>query len=94
MALRNIVPPAGATSGDFSQPQYFGLAADFRPVVASGRLDFGQFDPVHIVLDGEYVWNSAFNRDAVAAIAQMAISRAHHPSPRLLAHMPEVISAG
>jgi hypothetical protein len=69
MALRNIVPPVSYTGGDFSQPQYFGLASDFKPVVVSSRLDFSQFNPVHIILDSEFVWNSAFNRGAIGAVA-------------------------
>jgi hypothetical protein len=49
--------------------QYYGLAADYRPLVASGQLDLGDFHPVHVVLDGEYIWNTAFKRDAIAAVA-------------------------
>jgi Putative porin len=65
MALRNIefIP------GQSAQFQYYGLASQFRPIVASGQFDLGTFHPAHIVLDGEFVWNSAFNRDAIAAIA-------------------------
>ncbi|MGX1321711.1 hypothetical protein AB7M17_005164 [Bradyrhizobium sp. USDA 377] len=49
--------------------QYYGLASDFKPVVASAQLDFAQFNPIHVILDGEYIWNTAFNRAAVAATA-------------------------
>jgi hypothetical protein len=49
--------------------QYYGLASQFRPVVASGQFDLGEFHPLHVVLDGEYVWNSAFKRSDVAAVA-------------------------
>ncbi|BAM92497.1 hypothetical protein S58_65240 [Bradyrhizobium oligotrophicum S58] len=49
--------------------QYYGLASQFRPVVATGQVDLATFHPVHVVLDGEYIWNSAFNRSAVAAVA-------------------------
>lgn len=49
--------------------QYYGLASDFRPIVASAQLDFAQFNPIHIILDAEYVWNTAFDRSAVAAAA-------------------------
>jgi len=68
MKLRdNFFDPASTNAPtDF---QYFGLASEFRPVVASGQFDLGTFHPYHIVLDGEYVWNSAFKRDAIAAIA-------------------------
>lgn len=69
MALRDIVPPAGWTSGDYNQPQYFGLASGFRPVTLSARLDLSYFDPINIRIDGEYVWNTAFDRDQLGAVA-------------------------
>ena len=65
MAIRNLfVDPANPTAPAF---QYFGLASKFRNVVLSGKLDLGQFHPVHIILDGEYVRNVAWNRDDIAA---------------------------
>ncbi|MBR0964149.1 putative porin [Bradyrhizobium diazoefficiens] len=65
MRLRNIPYIQGQTT----LFQYYGLASDFRPVVASAQLDLAQFNPIHIILDAEYVWNTAFNRSAVAAVA-------------------------
>jgi hypothetical protein len=62
--LRN--PDPSVPLGDFNY-QYFGLASDFRDAVLSGTLDLGHFDPVHIILDGEYVRNIAWNRDDIAA---------------------------
>lgn len=65
IALRNLVfdqinvNSVGVVTNQF---QFFGLASQFRPVVASGQLDFAEFNPVHIILDGEYVNNTAFNR--------------------------------
>jgi hypothetical protein len=67
MALRNIFQTVGATT-PFNY-QYYGLASQYRPVVVTGQLDFAQFNPIHVILDGEYVWNSAFDGAAVAAIA-------------------------
>jgi hypothetical protein len=71
MQLRNVpvVLPISAKDTGTLNYQYYGLASDFRPVVASAQLDFAQFNPVHIILDAEYVWNTAFNRAAVAAVA-------------------------
>lgn len=63
--LRDIVPNAANNYGTTNQLQYFGLAGDYRPAVFSGRLDFSHFDPVHIALDGDFVWNTAFNRDTM-----------------------------
>jgi putative porin len=50
--------------------QYYGLVGQYRPVVASAQLDLGHFHPVHVVLDGEYVWNSAFDRGLMNAFAE------------------------
>ena len=49
--------------------QYAGLVGQYRPVVASAQLDLGHFHPVHVVLDGEYVWNSALDRGLMNAFA-------------------------
>ncbi len=71
MTLRNIVPTNGDGSnnnGTTSQFQYFGLASDFQDVVLSGRIDFAHFDPVHIVVDGEFLDNVAFNARAISAV--------------------------
>lgn len=59
--LREIVEDP-STPGTTPNPQFTGLVSEFRPVVAAGRLDFGNFHPVHVVVDGEFVWNSAFDR--------------------------------
>ena len=67
MALRNIVQLLDANNNPPPLYQYFGLASAFRDVVISGRLDLGQFHPVHVVLDGEYVNNIAWNHDDIAA---------------------------
>jgi hypothetical protein len=63
MPLRNIIADASFTAGTQPEYQFFGLVSQYRPIVASAQLDFGDFNPVHIVLDGEFVWNSAFDRN-------------------------------
>jgi hypothetical protein len=71
MRLRDVplvLPTPGFPNGSLAY-QYYGLASDFRPVVASAQLDFAQFNPIHVILDAEYVWNTAFDRSAVAAVA-------------------------
>jgi hypothetical protein len=60
MALRNL--DESLTLGAVNQFQFFGLVQKFRPVVASAQIDFAQFNPYHIIIDGEFVWNSAFDR--------------------------------
>lgn len=69
MPLRDIMTPAGYTGGPYAQPQYFGLASGFRPVTLSARLDLSHFDPVNIRVDAEYVWNTAFDRNAIEQVA-------------------------
>jgi hypothetical protein len=49
--------------------QYYGLASGFRPLVTSAQLDLAHFNPIHIILDGEFVWNTAFNRAYVSSVA-------------------------
>lgn len=66
--LRNITPdPIYANTLNYYQ--YYGLVGQFRPVVASGQIDFARFHPVHVVLDGEYVVNTAFDRRAMELLA-------------------------
>jgi opacity protein-like surface antigen len=69
--LRNIMADPSLPAGTI-QPayQYFGLASQFRPVVVSGQVDLGDFHPVHVVIDGEYVNNTAFNRDALVSASR------------------------
>lgn len=67
--LRDIILTNNNTNPLTNQFQYFGLASQFRPVVASGQLDLGHFHPFHIVLDGEYVINTAFNRGLMESVA-------------------------
>lgn len=69
MALRDIIPDTGNQNGTENLFQYFGLASRFRNVVVTAQLDLGYFHPIHVVLDGEYVRNVAFDRDAIAPIA-------------------------
>jgi hypothetical protein len=67
--LRNIIRDASNNFGGINQFQYFGLVGQYRPVVASAQLDLGHFHPVRIVLDGEYIWNTALDRGLMNAFA-------------------------
>ena len=60
MALRNL--DESLSLGQSNQFQFFGLVQKYRPLVASAQIDFAQFNPYHIIIDGEFVWNSAFDR--------------------------------
>lgn len=68
MGLRNAIQTT-STGAQQAQYQYFGLASAFRVVDLTGRVDFANFNPVHVLVDGTYVKNIAFNRDAVAQVA-------------------------
>src|SRR5690606_21580859 len=67
--LRNIVPSVINDFGTSYQYQYFGLASPFRVVAATGRLDYDGWEPVRISLVGEYSKNTAFDQDAINAVA-------------------------
>jgi putative porin len=65
MALRNIVPNASNAFGTINQFQYFGLATPFHEIAATARIDYNHFEPVQISVIGEYVKNTAFDRNAI-----------------------------
>ncbi len=50
---------------DATQPTFWGLAAEFRSINLTGSLDIGAFDPVRVVLTGDYVKNLAFSRNSI-----------------------------
>lgn len=61
MALRDIIPTAANDFGTKYQYQYYGLATPFRVLTATGRLDYGGYDPIKFALTGEYIKNLAFD---------------------------------
>jgi hypothetical protein len=67
MMLRTINADVNNGFGVINQFQYFGLLQKYRPLVTSAQIDFSQFNPYHIILDGEFVWNSAFDRSLTVA---------------------------
>jgi hypothetical protein len=69
MALRDIVPGPLNNNGTIDQFQYFGLASKFHELALDAKLDFNQFEPFQISLQGEYVKNRAFDSASVAAVA-------------------------
>jgi hypothetical protein len=68
MRLRNVPAVLVGTTPTLNY-QFYGLASEFRPVVGSAQLDLAQFNPVHVIVDSEFIWNTAFNGAAVAAVA-------------------------
>jgi hypothetical protein len=69
MALRNIVPTAANNNGTALQFQYYGLATPFHEVAITGRADYNHFEPFQVSVTGEWVTNTAFDRNSVAAKA-------------------------
>ncbi len=67
--LRQIIPDVTNNFGTSNQYQYFGLASEFAPVVASGKLEYSGFEPVQVALTGEYIKNTAFNRAEIESVA-------------------------
>ena len=69
MALRNIVPNASNNFGTTNQFQYFGLATEFREVALTAKIDYNHYEPFQVSLGGEFVKNTAFDRNAINAKA-------------------------
>lgn len=53
--------------GDTGTTSYWGLASRFRPLNLTTSLDLAHFDPVHVVLTGDWVKNTAFDRGEILA---------------------------
>jgi len=70
MALRIPTPSAiAAEAAGAPDYQYFGLAAQFREVFATGKLDYRLLPATLVTLEGELAWNAGFSRTQVAAKA-------------------------
>ncbi|WP_407178614.1 putative porin [Bradyrhizobium sp. STM 3562] len=94
--LRNI---ASISANNFGQGpglyQYFGLASQFRPAVVGAELDIVEFNPVHIILDGEYVVNTAFNKAYMQSLAaQGLLWNNFGPSPNPANRVPGPFTGG
>lgn len=51
--------------GTDSSKWFWGLASQFEPINLTASLDLAHFDPVHVVLTGDYVKNTAFDRSEI-----------------------------
>ncbi|HMU90958.1 MAG: putative porin [Pseudomonadales bacterium] len=60
--------------GDTGSTPYWGLAAEFRPVNLTASLELAQFAPVHVVLSGDWVKNTAFDRAQILSRTQGRIN--------------------
>jgi hypothetical protein len=64
-ALRDLVNQTGTTNP--TQFQYYGLASKFHELNLTARFDYAGYDPVHVILDTDFVKNLGFDRAAIAA---------------------------
>lgn len=55
-----------AIADPLSKSLYWGLASGYRELNLTGSLDLARFDPVHVILTGDYVKNLSFNRSDIA----------------------------
>ena len=65
--IRNIQPNTLDGGPPGALPEYFGLASQFRELNATAQFDMTAHDPYHLILDGDFVTNLAFNRAAMIA---------------------------
>lgn len=68
-ALRNIVPSVINNFGTSMQYQYFGLATPFHEAALTGEINFTHWEPYQLTLSGEYVKNTAFDKEAIDEVA-------------------------
>jgi hypothetical protein len=69
----------------------FGLAADYRILNLTGRLDWQLGDPVHVILTGDYARNLAFNSAAVSQKVGIPVAgQVNAYNARLYVGMPEL----
>lgn len=52
-------------SGTETAPQFYGLAADFGVLDLYGRLDVSKYDPLHIILEADYLNNVMFDHGQI-----------------------------
>ncbi len=67
--LRLITATADNDFGKSALYQYYGLATSFRELAVTGRMDLANFEPVHLLFEGEAIKNLAFNKSDVDAVA-------------------------
>jgi hypothetical protein len=71
MELRTPSPAAVQLEATSTVPRYmyYGLASQFRELIATGRLDVPVSPAVTGTLEAEFAWNAGFDKGAVGAIA-------------------------
>jgi hypothetical protein len=62
----NTLFATNAMADNLAGTTYWGLASEFRELNLTGSLDIANFDPVHVVLTGDFVKNLAFDRSKMS----------------------------
>jgi hypothetical protein len=82
---------------DTAATTYWGLSSRFRPVNLTASADLAQFDPVHVVMTGDWVRNTAFNRGEILARTQGRVNLVDGSNTgyqyKLMLGMPQVKDA-
>ena len=74
IALRNIVQDPNLPAGDTPDPQFFGLAYNYRLFDSKLQWDTKVADTMKLRLDGEFVHNLAYNQNAAFNAASTPIN--------------------
>ena len=86
--LRRIIPNANNNFGTSNQFQYFGLGTKFEPVAVTAKLEYNGFEPTQIVVSGEYIRNTAFDRTRLNTLG------VNNRAPRGVAGLPGAYAGG
>jgi hypothetical protein len=82
-------------SGVVGSPSLFALAPRYRELNVTTALDLARFDPVHIVLTGDYVKNLGFDRSEILSRTGLDIApETRGYAGRLLVGMPQLRQRG
>jgi hypothetical protein len=54
-----------SVAGTLANKEQYGLSSKFRDVNITGQIDLAQFDPVHIILTGDYIRNIGFDKEEI-----------------------------
>lgn len=57
------------------QTVLYGLASDFRLVNITGMIDMAQFDPVHVIVTGDYVKNVGFDKAEIFSRTGLSLDK-------------------
>jgi len=76
-------------------PNLYGLASKFRELNLTAQLDLATFDPVHVILTGDYVKNIGFDHDEILQrSAQNVEAKTKGYQAKLTLGMPKIQQRG